>query len=266
MIVLPEIFDIAYSTVRIAPINTETHYRMAAACGYPVLKGDIQPTVDGGLVMCHDSGFTFGEDGRIGKFDREHNTPIRTLRYDDLLQRQYVPYPSDPLIEEHVASLDTFLRVCRETGKYAFITARDKEIPTVVSEMFRLIRKHGMEERCVINSFTYETLQEVRKYSSEIPISHVQGHFWTLTDAIVDGAADLGNAVISMFSYPYTEGRTEEAIKTSMPAVERALGRGMRMFQAILTRPEDREACLKLGFTGFQLMEVFPPYAKPPKA
>ena len=66
-----------------------------------------------------------------------------------------------------------------------------------------------------------------------------------------------------MFSYPYTEGKTEEALRTSMPAVQRALGRDMRMFQAILTRQEDREACLKLGFTGFQLMRVFPPYAVP---
>ena len=263
MTVLPEIFDIAYSNVGIAPINTETHYRMAAACGYPVLKGDIQPTADGGLVMCHDSGFTCDEAGRIGRFDREHNTPIRTLRFDDALRMQYLPYQADPVIQEHVASLDTFLRVCRETGKFAFITARDKEIPTVVAEMMRLIRLHGMEERCVINSFTYETLQEVRKYTADIPISHVQGRCAVLTDAVVDAAADLGNAVISMFSYPYLEDRTEEAIRASMPAVQRALGRDMRMFQAILTRQEDREACLKLGFTGFQLMRVFPPYAVP---
>lgn len=257
------IFDIAYSTVGLRPINTAEHYRFAAACGYPALKGDVRPTKDGGLVMCHDAGFTIGEDGRIGRFDRENNTPILTLGYEECRKMEYdamrgaLPQPAT------VATLDDFLGICRETGKYAFITVRDQEIPAVVAEMMRLIRLHGMEERCVVNSFTYETIAETRKYSDVIPVSHVQGHWRVLTDETVKKAAALGNAIVCMFSFPDKEGKGMEAVRASLPAIETAKAEGVRLFQAILTEQKEREECLKLGFTGFQLERVFPPFSVP---
>ena len=262
MVSLPEIFDIAYSSVGLAPINTVAHYRLAASCGFVSIKGDIRPTADGGLVMCHDAGFTFGTDGRIGRFDRQNNTPILTLRYDDLLRTEYAETAPDGT-HPRVASLDDFLRTARETGKYAFITVRDEEIPAVVAEMFRLIRANGMEERCVVNSFTYETLRETRRYSDTVPVSHVQPHYAALTEDIVRAAADLGNSLVCMFSYPDRDGKAMEAIRASAPAMELARSLGMRLFQAIVPTAEERAACLELGFSGFQLLRVFPPYAVP---
>ncbi len=262
MVNLPEIFDIAYSTVGLAPINTVAHYKLAASCGFQGIKGDIRPTADGGLVMCHDAGFTFGADGRIGRFDRQNNTPILTIRYDDLLRTEYAATAPDGT-HPHVASLDDFLRIARETGKYAYITVRDKEIPAVVAEMFRLIRAHGMEDRCIVNSFTYATLLETRRYSDSVPVSHVQPLQAVLTEDIVRAAAELGNSLVCMFSYPDRDGRAMEAIRASAPAMDLARSLNTRLFEAQVTTAEERAACIKLGFTGFQLLRVFPPYAVP---
>ena len=264
MVSLPEILDIAYSTVGLAPINTVAHYRLAASCGFPSIKGDIRPTADGGLVMCHDAGFTFDADGRIGRFDKQHYTPILSMRYADCLRLEYADTAPDGT-HPHVASLEDFLRVSREAGKYAFITARNEEIPTVVAEMFRLIRQIGMEDRCIVNSFTYETLKETRRYSASVPVSHVQPHWAALTGDIVRAAADLGNALVCMFSYPDKDGKAAEAIQASAPAMELAQSLGMRLFQAAIPTAEERTACLDLGFSGFQLLHVFPPYAVPEK-
>ena len=257
-----QIFDIAYSSIGLAPTNSAEHYRLAASCGFPALKGDIRPTSDGGLVMCHDSGFTFDADGRITKFDKKENRPILDMTYEECIAKEYTAFHDTLGYYAHVTPYEDFVRVCAETGRFCFTTIRDKNIPQACAEMFRIVRKYGMEDRLMVNSFTYEALKETRKYSSTVPVSFVQGYHDALTDPIVDAAADLGNAVISMFSF-LGDWDGFDVIGESMPVIERALGRNIPLFQAIVTRAEDRERALACGFTGFQLARLMAPYALP---
>ena len=57
---------IAYSSVTGSEgaINTAKHYEWAAKQGvFSALKGDVRPTLDGELIMCHDAGFTLSTGG-----------------------------------------------------------------------------------------------------------------------------------------------------------------------------------------------------------
>ena len=86
------VFDyIAYSRLDDGdkgPINSEEHLRYCASLPYTTLKADVQPTSDGGLVLCHDKGFTFS-DGRIVTYDKNDSTPINSLTTAQCLSLEY---------------------------------------------------------------------------------------------------------------------------------------------------------------------------------
>ena len=44
-------------------VNTAEHYRYCGSLPFTSIKGDIRPTIDGGIIMCHDPGFTLDENG-----------------------------------------------------------------------------------------------------------------------------------------------------------------------------------------------------------
>ena len=261
-----QLLDIAYSSLNIAPINTVEHYWLAASCGFPALKGDIRPTADGALVMCHDRGFTFDADGRITRFNPDDNKPILDMNFRECLSLEYNSFHDSLGYCARVTPYEDFVRICAETGKVCFTTIRDERIPQASTEMLRIIKKYSMEDRLIVNSFSYEALEETRKYSQTIPVSHVQPYCKILTKDTVDAASDLGNAIISMFSFPGNDSGFD-CILASAPVIEYALSRNIIMFQAILDKQEDRERAIQFGFSGFQISRLFAPYALPlPKA
>lgn len=255
------IFDIAYSTLGIAPINTEEHYRLAAACGFPALKGDVRPTSDGGLIMCHDNAFTFDDEGLITRFDRENCRKIIGIPFSECASMHYSAFREELGYCAPVTTFDTFVRVCRDTGKIAYATIRNDNIPDVITEVFRILRKYGMEEHCMINSFTYEVLTETRKHSTSIPVSQVQPHRGFLKPETVRAIAELGNSYVTMFSFP--DSRAYDFIRQSEEALNLARTLGVGLHQAQVHTADDRTKLIELGFTGFHIMHVIPPYSLP---
>jgi glycerophosphoryl diester phosphodiesterase len=57
------VLKISYSTLPGLPIpwNTAELYEEAARLGFDGIKGDVTPTRDGRLIMCHDSFFSMTE-------------------------------------------------------------------------------------------------------------------------------------------------------------------------------------------------------------
>lgn len=254
-------WDIAYSTVGLAPINTVAHYRRAALCGFPVLKGDIRPTSDGRLVMCHDAGFTTDETGLLTRYSKENNTPILQMTYARCLALRHAPFGGKNGLCEPVCGYEDYIRVCKQTGRYSFTTIRNEAIPAACAEMFRILRGYGMEDRVIVNSFTYEALQEVRRYSAEVPVSFVQPLRRVLDRNTVDMAAALGNAVVSMFSF--AGGKCEEgraAVEASADAIAYAHTRGVTVFQAIVSTAEEQQFCIDSGFAGMQIQRPVGPW------
>ena len=109
-----------------------------------------------------------------------------------------------------------------------------------------------MEDKCVINSFTYETLGEVRKYSDKIPVSNVFHKSDVLTPETVRMVADLGNSIATPFTFEAPN--AYEVVKASEAGYREAKRLGVYLHMAQIPTPMDRENLIKRGFTGFQLL------------
>ena len=62
-----------------------------------------------------------------------------------------------------ILELEEMIKICHEYGKIAYITVRDQQIELCVDEVYRLLKKYDMVNQCIINSFTPETLQAMRR-------------------------------------------------------------------------------------------------------
>ncbi|MBQ3951061.1 MAG: ATP-binding cassette domain-containing protein, partial [Oscillospiraceae bacterium] len=73
---------IAYSSISGGPpINTKEHFAYCAEHGFDGLKTDVRITSDNKIILCHDAGFTFDQNGRITNYNASDNTPIHDLTY-----------------------------------------------------------------------------------------------------------------------------------------------------------------------------------------
>ena len=175
--------------------NTEQHYLYCAQKDFTSIKGDVRITSDGKLVMCHDAGFTFNENGKITRYDSTNCTLIRDLTEAECLALQYATG------DTYVCTFENYISVCKEYDKIAFITIRDEYMDELVPEMMRILKKYVMTNRCIVNSFTYSSLQAVRNAAPSMMLSHVQGYKAGVTIEAIDGAAALGNCLVNGFNF-----------------------------------------------------------------
>ena len=118
-----------------------------------------------------------------------------------------------------------------------------------------------MEEHCVINSFTYETLREVRKYSSTIPVSFVQPLKVVLDRSAVEKMIDLGNGIICMFSYN-GKGGEPDLLDASEENLRYASQNGVQIYMAILNSYRDYTYLVQRGIQGMQIARAIFPYSR----
>lgn len=257
---LNQIMNTAYSSIDLAPINTAEHYLLAAHLGFNALKGDVRITADDQLVMCHDTGITLDENGRIGKFDANNQLRFIDLDYDYLMGLQYSGMHEKLGHYAKVSSFDTFIRICKETGKIAYITLRDHKIPELARQVMQTLRKYHMESWCVVNSFTLETLQEIRKHSDIIPLSQVQKYKSLLTRETVDALLPLGNVMITLFQYPDSD--PESLWNGSEDAIAYAQSFGIPIHMAQVGAYADYCNLIRKGVQGFHLYRPIFPYTR----
>lgn len=202
------ILRIAYSDLLFAPMNSAEHFQLAAHLGFDSLKGDVRITADGGLVMCHDEGLTLDSEGRIGRYDRNNHVKFRDMTFAEVMALEYASFADVMGHHAKVCDFETFVRICKMNGKTVYATVRDYNIPEMIAGVIAILRKYDMETNCVINSFTYEALAEVRKHSSVIPVSQVQDIGYLPVKEDIDRLLALGNSILTLFWY--TAGLTRE--------------------------------------------------------
>lgn len=257
---LNQIMNTAYSSIDLAPINTAEHYQLAAHLGFNALKGDVRITADDKLVMCHDPGITLDANGRIGKYDKENQLCFIEISYDYVMGLEYSDMHNQLGHYAKVCSFDTFIRICKETGKIAYITLRDQNIPQLARKVMQTLRKYHMESWCVVNSFTLETLQEIRKHSSIIPLSQVQKGWSMLTKETVDRLLPLGNVMITLFHYPAPD--PQRLWDGSAEAIAYAQNAGIPIHMAQVGNNDDYCHLIRKGVQGFHLYRPLFPYTR----
>lgn len=196
-----EFLKIAYSAIWVDKINTSAHWLFASDMGFNTLKGDVEITSDGKLIMCHDPGFTFDENGRIIAYDSNNNTPIVQMTYMECRSKVYADNPTRYGNYCPVADIDDFIKICKDKEKICFVTVRTTNTAAVVEELINKILYYGMESRTIINALSTTILDVVRANSkcNNVAINYVAPYETAITKEQVNKCATLGKCFISIW-------------------------------------------------------------------
>lgn len=249
-------FDfIAYS--RIAndrgSANTQEHLEYCATLPFTTLKADVRPTKDDRVILCHDKGFTLNEEGRIVKFDKDNYRPILEMTEAECLSLEH-----DEPVNGHrckVTDVETFIRICKESGKRAFITVRDQAIDRVIAFVMPLLAKYDMIDQSIINSFTISTLKAFREADASIRLSYVLPRWKAIEKEDVDVAKSLGNCLVTSFHFSRSDvDGGWEPMNASQGALEYAAAQGVLVYQAQVSEAISLEDLVKRGYSGAQIL------------
>lgn len=251
-------FDyIAYSRIDKGdkgPVNSEEHLRYCASLPFTTLKADVQPTADGGLILCHDSGFTFN-DGRIVTYDKNNCVPIYNLTTQQCLELEY--YSTYDGKHCKITDFETFIRICKESNKWALITVRDEHVDAVVAAAMPILEQYGWVQNSIINSFTVSTLAAFRKASPELRLSYVLQLNNPITREAVDTALQLGNCAVTSFHFRVSDTESGwQTMEASTDGIAYAQSNGVRLYQAQVAEGVDLEKLKSYGYSGAQLRFV----------
>ena len=257
-----EIVNIAYSTIGISPINTVEHYLTASRLGFNALKSDVRITKDNVLLMCHDPGFTFDENGRIASFDRENNRKISDMTADEVLKLEHSTFADKLGHYAHPCTFKDFVKVCRENGKICYPVIREEYMDRVIPALFEVIYRYRMENNTVINSMCYESSVAARKYDKDIILCYTLHGGVQFCQEHLDMTEALGNAVLCGFHYSEHRGRSWDFDESQKNAMTYAQSKGIRIWQAQVHRYSDYVECMDRGVTGFQITKPYLPYTR----
>ncbi|MBQ2891196.1 MAG: hypothetical protein IJE44_06095 [Clostridia bacterium] len=256
-----KVINISYSKLvdlEDVPWNTVELYETACKLGFDGVKGDVTPSSDGKLIMCHDPSFDFDENGRvleIGIKGVEHReisdmtyAECKSLEYAvEAAKEKYGYYPK-------VTELEDLVRVCHKYSAFPYITVRDKQIPLCVDETYRIVKKYDMTKNCMVNSFTMETLETMRKKDKEIWLSYVQDLNIPLEKRMIDEAVELGNCLVCAFWQTTKQPIFDDMYEKSREAIEYAKEKGVILYLAHGVHNADYKLGIERGFRGFQCL------------
>lgn len=255
-----EIMNTAYSAIGLAPANSKEHFYLASHLGFNALKGDVRITKDDRLIMCHDSGITVDDEGYIVKFDKDNYIKFIDYDYDYFKKYSFRDFCQQLGYNAKLCDFETYVRICKENGKIVYITLRNDKTEIVVKEVLRILKKYHMTEYCVINSFSYDTISEVRKYSDTITISQVIDLRLIPDKEIVDKLYALGNSIITLFYFDLPE--SYDLWEDSKEILEYINEKGIPVHMAQVNRYKDYSYLIQNGVQGFHLKKAFFPYQR----
>lgn len=231
--------------------NTVEHFEWCAQQSiFTAIKGDIQLTSDNKIIMCHDAGFTFNTGGRIVTYNSANSTKIHDLTEEQCLALEFNS-PTNG-VYSHPANIDTYLFICKKYGMIPFITIRDNYIDETVNVLLKKLDKFNLRDRAIINSFTYETLQNIREKDASITLSRVQQANKVLTKDSIDKAVSLGNCMVSGFDFGAGQGGIGNLTEDVLAY---AREKDIRVYEG-LCDISDVDDLIKLGVAGAQISSL----------
>lgn len=239
-----KIFGIIHS------INTKELYTWCGKKPFTSIKGDVQITSDGKLIMCHDDGFTFNKDGKITFYDAGNSVSIRSLTLNECLKFRHEN------TNYSICTFEEYIKICKQYGKIAFITIRNKHIGEVISEMMKTLDKYKMTDKCIVNSFNYSSLRAIRNINSSIMLSHVQQYKTKVTTYDIDRAVTLGNCIICGFNFSETSTVNDVAAAIDTSVIEYAKEKGVPIYEAMVNSTEIANKLKEYGISGVQMTKV----------
>ncbi len=139
------------------PENTLDAFIEAGKEGAAICETDLQVTNDGRLVCLHNTSVTHMTDGTgsIHNFSYEEARALTIDNGNGLKDSQYRYIPD---FEEYLQICSRYHMIAEiELKAWAYLTAEERT--QAMRDVYALIRKYGLEERCFIISFHAAQLQ-----------------------------------------------------------------------------------------------------------
>lgn len=145
----------------IYPENTMLAFRKAVEEGADGIETDVQMTVDGVLVICHDE-----------KVDRTTNKKglISKYRYDELSKLDAGIKFGDNYAGERIPTLDEFLDYVKDKNILINLELKNSIIPYEGLEKGTIdkIYEYGLEKKVIMSSFNHYSMVKVKELDSNI--------------------------------------------------------------------------------------------------
>lgn len=196
----------------VRPENTLPAFEYAMAQGVDVLELDMAVTKDGVVVISHDPHMLRticqGPEGETAihklSFQQVWQWDCGALQNPAYPKQQPVPGTKMPTLEEVFDLVDAS---ARGSGiQFNIETKIDPKTPDLAPDpatfarlVVELVRKHGMEQRVIVQSFDFRTLKEIRKLAPSIRLSAL---YEGPAKSFLEIASDAGNGerIVEMVS------------------------------------------------------------------
>ena len=254
--------SMAYShvaNINDAPINSIEHYKYIASLDvFNCIKGDARVTSDNRIIMCHDPGFTFDGNGRITAYDSLDYTPIHSLTYAQCMALEYADQWDGSYAS--VSDYETYLSICKASGKLAYLVIRDEYIDDIAEEIVNVAARLSMTNRLIINSFTFSSLVIVSRYEPNLMFSKIVNN-GTFDKLDVEEMTIFNNPMLTLYDFGGGRtGFTELQAYEAAGYIDYAVEHGVRLFEAIcylqalnMSLDDFKLECLKYGVVGAQI-------------
>lgn len=173
----------------LAPENTIPAFQLAISNSFESIECDVQITKDGYPVVIHDT-----------TVDRTTNG-TGNVKDLTLMQLQALDASNDMTFfaGTKIPLMDDYLKVAKGNSKYIYPEIKGYRTQSDISIIVNKIKEHGMENRCVIQSFTATDLDVARTYSDKVILGYLASTRDTALSRLDMAQAD-GNAVVLISS------------------------------------------------------------------
>lgn len=246
--------QIAYSYVAGGgATNSKEHYEHCAKNDYDAVKADLRLTSDNKLVCCHDAGITLNADGRIVSYDSSNSTAIHEMTKAQFMALEFNTMYDG--IRCHTCDLETFLQICKNAGKIAYITIRGEYVEATVAALVAAVQDASMVSRTIINSFTADALTAVRAAEPDLYLSLVIDPFTESerTTALTYAQGKKTCQICLYYNSNVSHTLAEMAADSTITAwISSCIAAGIRLIGAQADAAADTNTLLKLGCCGVQ--------------
>lgn len=180
----------------IAPENTLLAFEAAKEHLSDWVELDLQQTKDGIIIVMHDSNFkrTTGYDANVWEVDYE---TVQTLDAGSFMGESFAGTP--------IPTFEEVIDYCSKENLSMNIELKSTGYETnLISEVVKQIQDRDFYDRCVITSFDYEILKEIKHLDSNIRTGYI-------LSAAFSGIQSMKYADLFSLHYPFV---TEQLVNT----------------------------------------------------
>ncbi len=227
--------------------NSEQHFRKSIELGFDGLKADMRLTSDGEIILCHDAGYTFDDDGRIAHFNSGNFVPIREMTFEKAASLEFADVFEGRRL--HPCTLDTMLALCQNYGMVPYLTLRHEPWqPETAKRMVELILAHDVQRRTIINLFpgSKKTIDCVSALLPGLEYCFTGLPNQPLSAELIDSSAAEGYKLICICR--------QELASITPEICHYAASKGIHVWTWGANTIEDCKEDISRGVTGFQMV------------